>query len=88
MTTARTAYKKQVQFISGRVRDIESADSEEDIEGLQEEHSIQLEIFHLVAKPWYLEHIVDNTAAQVASAEEKTVLDLSMPLHSRTDDRM
>lgn len=75
LTAARTAYYKQLQFISDSVRDIESANPEEDIgDCLQEEHSIQMEIVRLVAKQRYLEHIAENTTAQVASAEENLCL--------------
>lgn len=50
-TAARVAYYEQLQFISDSVRDIEPAGLEEDIgDCLQEEHSIQLEIFRLLAK--------------------------------------
>ncbi|KAG0036681.1 hypothetical protein BGZ82_003869 [Podila clonocystis] len=75
LTAARTAYYKQLQFISDSVRDIESADPEEDIgDCLQEEHAIQLEIVRLEARQRYLEHIAENTASQVPSAEEKLCL--------------
>ncbi|KAG0091613.1 hypothetical protein BGZ92_000283 [Podila epicladia] len=75
LTAARTAYYKQLQFISDSVRDIVSADPEEDIgDCLQEEHAIQLEIVRLEARQRYLEHISENTASQVPSAEEKLCL--------------
>ncbi|KAF9296961.1 hypothetical protein BGZ74_010078 [Mortierella antarctica] len=75
LTAARTAYYKQLQFISDSVRDIQSADPEEDIgDCLQEEHAIQLEIVRLEARQRYLEHIAENTASQVPSAEEKLCL--------------
>ncbi|KAG0333750.1 hypothetical protein BG000_008918 [Podila horticola] len=75
LTASRTAYYKQLQFISDSVRDIQSADPEEDIgDCLQEEHAIQLEIVRLEARQRYLEHIAEKTISQVPSAEENLCL--------------
>ncbi|KAG0212392.1 hypothetical protein BGX28_006361 [Mortierella sp. GBA30] len=75
LTAARTAYYRQLQAISDTVRDIQSANPENDIgDCLEEEQRLQTEIVRLVSKQRYLEHISASSSQQSPTEEERLCL--------------
>ncbi|KAG0211948.1 hypothetical protein BGX33_003974 [Mortierella sp. NVP41] len=75
LTAARTAYYRQLQEISDTVRDIESADPQEDIHiCLREELSQQREIVRWESKLRYLDNIATTSKKEMQSEDDRLCL--------------
>ncbi|KAG0001942.1 hypothetical protein BGZ79_003903 [Entomortierella chlamydospora] len=75
LTATRTAYYRQLQAISDTVRDIESADLEEDIDNcVAEESKLETDIVRLVSKRRYLDHLAATNQIEGQSEEERLCL--------------
>ncbi|KAF9351244.1 hypothetical protein BGX26_010713 [Mortierella sp. AD094] len=75
LTATRTAYYRQLQAISDTVRDIESADPEEDIDNcVAEERKLETDIVRLISKRRYLEHLAATNQKEDQSEEERLCL--------------
>ncbi|KAF8978581.1 hypothetical protein BGZ46_006322 [Entomortierella lignicola] len=75
LTATRTAYYRQLQAISDTVRDIESADSEDDIAScFEEERKLEEDITRLISKRRYLEHLAVTNRKEEQSEEERLCL--------------